>query len=159
VSVSHSNQRERLSSGNRVVIEISSTIDMLKLVDHVSEEFAQLAGFDEDSVHCLAVAVREAVVNGIKHGNTGDERKQVRVEYTRSDSPYPCVVVRVRDEGHGFDVNEVADPLAPENLSATGGRGVFLMRSFMDDVHVQRTAGSGTEIVMIKSLNQAETPS
>jgi len=152
--VSDNHQQEGPPSSGRVVLEISSTIEMLRLVDHVSENFAQLAGLDEDSVHCLAVAVREAVVNGIKHGNTYDERKQVRVEYTCSDAPYPCVMVRVRDEGSGFDVGAVADPLAPENLSATGGRGVFLMRSFMDDVHVQRSGDSGTEIVMIKSLNR-----
>lgn len=126
----------------------------MKLVDHVTEEFGQSAGLDEDAVHCLAIAVREAVVNGIKHGNGCDEGKRVRIEYAVADAPQARVVVRVCDEGRGFEVERVADPLAPENVSLTGGRGVFLMRSFMDDVDVRPAAGGGTEVVMTKALSR-----
>jgi serine/threonine-protein kinase RsbW len=141
-------------AGKSVLLEISSEFEMLRLVDDVSEQFGQMAGLDEDSVHWLGVAVREAVVNGIKHGNAGDKRKRVRVEYTVvNGDPRPRVVVRVRDEGPGFDVAELADPLAPENVSGTSGRGLFLIRTFMDDVQVRPAADGGTEVVMAKAIN------
>ena len=141
-------------AGESVLLEISSTFDMLKLVDAVSEQFGHMAGLDEDSVHWLAVAVREAVVNGIKHGNAGDNRKRVRVEYTiASGDSRPSVVVRVRDEGPGFTVESLADPLAPENVSETSGRGLFLIRTFMDDVQVRPAADGGCEVVMAKAIN------
>jgi serine/threonine-protein kinase RsbW len=133
---------------------------MLKLVDHVSEEFGQTAGLDEDAIHSLAIAVREAVVNGIKHGNGCDEGKRVRIDYTLAgDGPSPRVVIRVCDQGRGFDVQKVPDPLAPENVSATGGRGVFMMRSFMDDLHVGPATGGGTEVVMTKVITRVPSGS
>ena len=128
---------------------------MLKLVDHASEQFGQMAGLDEDAVHGLGAAIREAVVNAIKHGNGADRRKRVRVEYdVATDHAQPQVVVRVHDEGAGFDAEHLADPLAPENVAVTSGRGVFLMRAFMDDVQVRRLPAGGTEIVMAKAIGR-----
>ena len=142
--------------GNCVVLEISSAFALLNLVDQVSEQFGQAAGLDEDSVFGLALAVREAVVNGIKHGNGGDERKRVRVVYAVAhEGTQPRVVVRVRDEGLGFDLDNVASPLTQENVSATNGRGILLMRSFMDDVRVHHAPGNGTEITMTKAISRA----
>jgi serine/threonine-protein kinase RsbW len=129
---------------------------MLKLVDDVTEHFGQIAGLDEDEVHGLGVAVREAVVNGIKHGNEGDQRKRVRVEYAVAhDAAQRRVVVHVRDEGHGFEIEGVADPLAAENIGLASGRGILLIRSFMDDVAVRRVPGGGTEITMAKTIQGA----
>ena len=128
---------------------------MLKLVDHVSEQFGQIAGLDEDAVHGLGIAVREAVINAIKHGNGADQRKRVRVEYDVAKDPaQPQVVVRVHDEGAGFDSEHLPNPLAPENVSVTSGRGIFLMRTFMDDVQVRQLPAGGTEIVMAKAINR-----
>ena len=140
-------------AGKRVALEMSSAFALLDLVDQVSEQFGQVAGLDEDSVYGLALAVREAVINGIKHGNGGDERKRVRVEYgVAHEGAQARVVVRVRDEGQGFDPRSVADPLAPENLSVASGRGILIMRSFMDDVRVHRASEGGTEITMTKAI-------
>ena len=141
-----------------VRLEIPSTFEMLKVVDLISEQFAQIAGLDEDEAHCLGVAVREAVVNAMKHGNRNDFRKRTCVEYAaRIDLAQPRVVVRVRDEGNGFDMTGVPDPLAPENISGTSGRGIFLMRSLMDDVQVHHLPAGGTEIVLAKAINR-KTP-
>ena len=138
-----------------VVLEISSSFEMLKLVDGASEQFGTMAGLDEDSVHHLSVAVREAVANGIKHGNACDERRRVRIEYAvRNDDPQPQVIVSVRDEGEGFDLKSLADPLAPENVSVTSGRGILFMRSFMDDVQVRSAPRGGTEVLMVKTIRQ-----
>ena len=141
-----------------VLLEIPSTFEMLKVVDLISEQFAQIAGLDEDEAHSLGIAVREAVVNAMKHGNRNDVRKRTRVEYAaRVDSAQPRVVVRVCDEGSGFDMTGVPDPLAPENISITSGRGIFLMRALMDDVQVRQLPAGGTEIVLAKTINR-KTP-
>ena len=141
-----------------ILLEISSTFEMLKVVDLISEQFAQIAGLDEDGAHCLGVAVREAVANAMKHGNRNDFRKRTHVEYAACvDHAQPRVVVRVRDEGHGFDMTRLPDPLAPENISVTSGRGIFLMRALMDDVQVHHLPAGGTEIVLAKAINR-KTP-
>jgi serine/threonine-protein kinase RsbW len=138
-----------------VLLEISSTFEMLKVVDLVSEQFAHIAGLDEDGAHCLGVAVREAVANAMKHGNRNDVGKRTRVEYAaRVDLTQTQVVVRVRDEGSGFDVTGVPDPRAPENISVSSGRGIFLMRALMDDVQVHPLPAGGTEIVLAKAINR-----
>jgi serine/threonine-protein kinase RsbW len=142
-------------SRNPVLLEIPSTFAMLELVDRITAHFGQIAGLDEDSAHGMGVAVREAVVNGIKHGNGCDERKRVRVEYAlATNAVQRLVVVRVRDEGDGFEMESLPDPLADENVAATSGRGIFLIRAFMDDVQVYRMPGGGTEIHMAKAIEK-----
>ena len=137
----------------RVVLEISSAVEVLKLVDQVSEQFARMAGLDDDSVFSFGVAVREAAVNAMKHGNAGDRRKRVHIEFAvRDEDGQPYVHVCVRDQGAGFDPACLPDPLASENVCVTSGRGIFLMRAFMDDVAVHRAANGGTEVVMRKAV-------
>jgi len=139
----------------RVLLEIPSAVTMLKMVDAVSEEFGRLAGLDDDGVHCLGVSVREAVANAMRHGNGSDREKLVRLSFEVAAVPPPArVVVRILDQGRGFQLEQVADPVAPPNLEMTGGRGLFLMRAFMDDVEVRCQPGSGTEIVMSKRIGQ-----
>ncbi len=137
-----------------VVLDISSAFEMLNLVDQVSEQYGQMAGLDEDGVHGLGIAVREAAVNAMKHGNRCNHHKRVRIEYAIPNDPArPRGVVRVSDEGTCFDLNSLPDPLAPENISETSGRGIFLMRMFMDDVQVHALPSGGTEIVLAKAIN------
>jgi serine/threonine-protein kinase RsbW len=137
----------------RVILEISSAVEVLKLVDQVSEQFARMAGLDDDAVFSFGVAVREAAVNAMKHGNAGDRRKRVHIEFAvRDDDGQPYVHVCVRDQGSGFDPACLPDPLASENVCVTSGRGIFLMRAFMDDVAVHRAANGGTEVVMRKAV-------
>ena len=105
----------------------------------VSDRMAHLAGLDDDAVHWIGVAVRESVINAIKHGNREDVDKLVTVEFTFAPPSEPEeLIVRVLDQGDGFDPEEIADPLAPENLLKASGRGIFFMRSFMDDVTLRR---------------------
>jgi serine/threonine-protein kinase RsbW len=132
-------------------IEFGSAFDMLDFVQVVSDFCGHLAGLDDDSLHWVSVAVRESVVNAIKHGNQHDLAKRVAVEFTQDPSSEPPeLVIRVEDEGEGFDPEEIADPLAPENLLKSSGRGIFLIRSFMDDVEVKRRASRGMEVRMVK---------
>jgi serine/threonine-protein kinase RsbW len=142
-----------LKRGGTVRLQIHSKFDMVDFVQVVSDRIGQLAGLDEDAVHWIGVAVRESVINAIKHGNREDYGKLVTVEFTFTPVVEPGeLIVRVLDEGEGFDPQEVADPLAPENILKSSGRGIFFMRSFMDDVVLRRGAEGGMEVRMVKKL-------
>ena len=142
-----------LTRGGTVRLQIHSNFDMLDFVQVVSDRMGQLAGLDEDAVHWIGVAVRESVINAIKHGNREDYGKLVTVEFSFTPSAQPSeLVVRVLDEGEGFDPQGVADPLAPENILKSSGRGIFFMRSFMDDLTLRRAAEGGMEVRMVKKL-------
>jgi serine/threonine-protein kinase RsbW len=142
-----------LKRGGTVRLQIHSKFDMVDFVQVISDRVGQLAGLDDDTVHWIGVAVRESVINAIKHGNREDYTKIVTVEFTATPIADPNeLVVRVLDQGEGFDPQEVADPLAPENILKSSGRGIFFMRSFMDDVVLQRGAQGGMEVRMVKKL-------
>jgi serine/threonine-protein kinase RsbW len=139
-----------------VRLRIHSVFDMLDLVQLVSDHVGQMAGLDEDAVHWVGVAVRESVINAIKHGNRLDEAKQVVVEFAFVPPNHPTqLIVSVTDQGEGFEVEEVANPLDPENLLKSSGRGIFFMRSFMDDVSLHKVPEGGMEVRMVKKLPAA----
>ena len=142
-----------LKRGGTVKLQVHSNFDMLDFVQMVSDRMAHLAGLDDDAVHWIGVAVRESVINAIKHGNREELHKLVTVEFTFTPAAQPTeLVVRVLDQGAGFDPEEIADPLAPENLLKASGRGIFFMRSFMDDVTLRRGDEGGMEVRMVKKL-------
>jgi serine/threonine-protein kinase RsbW len=144
-------------TGHTVRLDFRSNFDMLDFVQVVSDHLGRLAGLDDDALHWVSVAVRESVINAIKHGNCCDEEKRVHVEFTPlAANAHPGIAIRVRDEGTGFDPDALPDPLAPENILKASGRGIFLIRSFMDEVALQRAAEGGMEIVMVKRAGSAE---
>jgi serine/threonine-protein kinase RsbW len=143
-----------LTRGGTVKLQLHSNFDMLDFVQLVSDRMAHLGGLDDDAVHWIGVAVRESVINAMKHGNREDEQKLVTVEFTFAPTAEPSeLIVRVLDQGEGFDPEEIADPLAPENLLKASGRGIFFMRSFMDDVTLRRGDEGGMEVRMVKKLS------
>jgi serine/threonine-protein kinase RsbW len=143
-----------LRRGGTVKLQIHSTFAMLDFVQAVSDRLGRLAGMDDDAIHWIGVAVRESVINAIKHGNREDIQKLVTVEFTFTPLTDPLeLVVRVLDQGEGFDPEEIADPLAPENLLKASGRGIFFMRNFMDDVTIKRASEGGMEVRMVKKLS------
>jgi serine/threonine-protein kinase RsbW len=140
-------------NGRILRLTICSVYDMLDFVQLVSDHMGQMAGLDEDSLHWVGVAIRETVVNAIKHGNRQDAQKLVTVEFAFEPAPSPSrFVIRVTDQGEGFEVQEVADPLAPENILKSSGRGIFFMRSFMDDVVLTKIPEGGMEVMLVKQL-------
>jgi serine/threonine-protein kinase RsbW len=147
-------------NGHQVVrLEFTSAFEMLDFVQVVSDHVGRGVGLDDDAVHWVGVAVRESVINAIKHGNQNDATKHVFVEFeSRAAQSAPELHIRVRDQGKGFDPETVADPLAPENLLKSSGRGIFLIRSFMDDVQLQRAPQGGMEIRMTKRASPAGAP-
>ncbi len=139
--------------GNLVRLDFPSHLDVLDVVQVLTDHVGRVGGLDEDATHWVGVAVRESVINAVKHGNAEDRAKRVTVELRLEPRAEPSrLVVRVLDQGPGFDPDSVADPLAPENLLRSSGRGIFFMRSFMDDVTLQRVPEGGMEVRMIKNL-------
>jgi serine/threonine-protein kinase RsbW len=136
--------------GNAVRLEFHSSYDMLDFVQVVGDHLGRMSGLDDDSLHWVGIAVRESVINAIKHGNAHDTSKRVHVEFMLLDGGGNGIAIRVRDEGPGFDPEVVPDPLAPENLLKSSGRGIFLIRSFMDEMVLQRAPQGGMEVVMVK---------
>src|SRR5262245_43045438 len=96
-------------------LEFTSTFEMVDFVEVVGSHVSRDIGLDEDSIHWVGVAIRECVINAIKHGNRHDASKRVFVEFATVVNSVPEMTIRVRDQGQGFDPQEIADPLAPEN--------------------------------------------
>ena len=144
-------------NGRRTVrLEFNSVFEMVDFVQIVSDHMGRSVGLDEDSLHWVGVAIRESVINAIKHGNRHDAAKHVFVEFEATTvEAVPELSIKVRDQGEGFEPEEVANPLAPENLLKSSGRGIFLIRNFMDDVQLQRVPEGGMEIRMVKRVQAA----
>jgi serine/threonine-protein kinase RsbW len=147
------------ANGHHLVrLEFTSTFEMLDFVQVVSDHLARDIGLDEDSQHWVGVAIRESVINAIKHGNRNDALKRVFVEFeTAAASDVLELVIRIRDQGEGFDPDLVANPLDPENVLKSSGRGIFLVRNFMDDVQLRRAPEGGMEIRMVKRTRRSAT--
>jgi serine/threonine-protein kinase RsbW len=143
-----------MTRGGTVRLQMHSRFEWLDFVQTVTDRLAELAQLDDDASHWIGVAVRESVINAIKHGNREDIEKLVTVEFAFEPVASPTeLIVRVLDEGEGFEPEEIADPLAPENLLKASGRGIFFMRSFMDDVTIRRGPERGMEVRMVKKLS------
>jgi len=135
--------------GERIEITISSRFENIELVQVIAEHLCENAGVDEDGSHWIGMAVREAVANAIKHGNKLDIRKKVSAIFELRGSD---LQIRISDEGAGFDPEKVSDPLNPQNLMKTSGRGIFYMKTFMDQIRYSFTSGGGTMLLMTKNL-------
>jgi len=141
------------TDGHAIQLELPSSFELLDLVQLLSDRMAAMAGLDDDITHWVSVAVRESVINAIKHGNREDSSKHVTVEFVLAPREKPEeFVIRVLDEGEGFDPEHVANPLDPENLLKSSGRGIFFMRNFMDDVTIARRPEGGMDVRMTKKL-------
>ncbi len=137
-----------MAAPQRVSYRMESTLESVNKAEEMADQVASRAGFDEDTRSGISMAVREGMINAILHGNAYDTNKRANLSFEQNDQE---LVITISDEGHGFIPDEVPDPLAPENLLKTSGRGIFLMRAFMDEVRF-RKLGPGTEITLIKRL-------
>lgn len=133
-------------------LTFGSRFENIELVQTAIDEAVAERGADDDARHWIGLAVREAVANAIKHGNKQDAEKRVDVELTFADGYVDIVVT---DQGSGFEPEKVRDPLAPENLFKTNGRGIFYMKRFMDDVSYSAGPGGGTVVTLRKRIAPA----
>lgn len=129
----------------KVHLSLASEYDNIDLVDSVTEACLRFAGFDETLTEHMTLAIREAAANAIKHGNRQQPEKIAEVIFEIDNE---TITVHIRDQGEGFEVEEVPDPLAPENILKGAGRGIFLMRQLMDEVSF--AFDGGTHVTMRK---------
>jgi serine/threonine-protein kinase RsbW len=137
-----------------VRLSLSSRFENIEMAQHLCGKLLEGRDVSEETKHWILMALREGVANAIKHGNAQNVSKRVHVDM-RVESE--TLEIRIRDEGPGFDPAQVGDPLAPENRLKTSGRGIFYMRTFMDEVRFVRSPEGGMEIVLTKNLNAGKT--
>jgi len=136
-----------MAAATTVRLVFGSGVPLFELVHDATERLAGLAGFDGDESLNVAIAVREAVINAVAHGNRKDPRRKVDVTVkARADR----IEVRVCDEGQGFDPAATPDPTAGDNVLKTTGRGLLLMRAFVDEVAFRFREGRGMELTLVK---------
>ena len=128
-------------------LKFPSRIDSIAEAAAAAAEVARRAGFTEEALFGIDMAVRESVTNAVLHGNRQDESKPVEVGF---DDSAAGLRITVRDRGQGFDPAGVADPTDPQNILKASGRGILFMRTFMDDVRWERHPQGGTVVEMMK---------
>ena len=131
---------------------LDSTLESVDVAEEAVLREAKELGFDEDDLHRIGMSVRECMVNAVVHGNRYNARKKVRLTITRA--PDRLVIV-IADEGEGFDLNSLPDPLANENLLRHSGRGLLLIQAFMDEFQMRAREPKGTEVKMVKYVAKA----
>jgi len=133
----------------KVHVEVESRLENVELVQIAIESSLAELQLGEDDAHQIGIAIREAVANAMKHGNRGDASKLVQVELGVDNGD---LLIRVHDQGVGFDENGVPNPLEPENLLRRNGRGILLMKQYMDQIEYTFQPDSGTVLEMRKGL-------
>ncbi len=136
-----------------VSVRCGSRREWIDAMQALAERVFALAGIDDAQAYWPVLAVREAVMNAVIHGNKERAGTTVVVEYTVDAAR---IEVCVQDQGEGFDPDSLADPLSQENLLAEGGRGVYLIRQLMDEVNYSFPAAGGTRVCMIKALASSD---
>jgi serine/threonine-protein kinase RsbW len=130
-------------------VTLETHVESVNLAEEMCLRVAEASGFGEDECYRIGMAVREGVINAFHYGNQEKPEKKIHLAI---DLTQDKMVIKVMDEGKGFRLADVADPLAEENLLSTSGRGIFLMRAFMDEFDVVPGSTGGAEIVMSKKL-------
>ena len=138
-----------------VEVTLESDLKNVEVAEEIARRVAATAGFGEESEHQIEMALHESMINAIWHGNKNDASKSV---WLRFEIYKDRLEIRVRDQGNGFNIAEVPDPCSTENLLKVSGRGIFLIRTFMDEFHVKHLPGSGTEVTLVKRIHPAHQP-
>ena len=128
-------------------LSLPSRIETVAAAAAAVAQFVGRFGVSDDAAYGIDMAVREAVTNAVLHGNRQDENKTVDIVLK---SLPDAVEISVHDQGHGFNPENVPDPTATENLLKTSGRGIFFMRTFMDEVYWLIRPEGGTTVRMLK---------
>ena len=130
-------------------LEIESDPNNLITVEEFVNYFAKDLGVSDERMNGLLLSVTEATTNAIIHGNKCNINKKVVINVFVEDGK---IIIKVKDEGNGFDPTKVPDPTEPQNLLKDSGRGVYLMKIYMDEIKYNLTP-EGTELILILRLN------
>ncbi len=139
----------------RIEVTLETLVESVQLAEDICLRIAEAAGFVEDDRFKIGMSVREGVINAVNYGNGKQREKKVHLIFELGPEK---MQIHVLDQGIGFDLAAVPDPLADENLLRSSGRGIFLMRSFMDEFDVRRGGNGGAEIVMSKRYPHLRSP-
>ena len=139
------------AKSERLNLTYQSTNESVDQIEAAAEKLAVEAGLDEDERFHVAMAAREAAVNAVLHGNEYDPAKRIAASFENTGA---ALVITIADQGKGLDPETLPDPRTPDNLLRGTGRGIFLIRSFMDEVHF-RQLHPGTELTLVKHLAAA----
>jgi serine/threonine-protein kinase RsbW len=141
---------EDLDSQSKTVNEVlDSTLESVDKAEKAVLDLARESGFGEEDLDRIGMSVRECMVNAVVHGNRYSSHKKVRLSLSRTPER---LTIRIADQGEGFNPEEVPDPLSGDNLLRHSGRGIFLMKAFMDDLQVRRLEPAGTEVTLVKNV-------
>ena len=135
-----------------IQLELASNLDSVDQAEEAALSIATQCGVSEDELHRVGISVREAMVNAVVHGNKYNRNKKVQF---RVDTSSDRMTVTIADEGTGFDPEAVPDPNTDDNVLRQSGRGIMLMKAFMDGYEVSVRPGGGTEVRLFKNLSQA----
>jgi serine/threonine-protein kinase RsbW len=130
-------------------VTLDTHVESVNLAEEMCVRVAEAAGFNEDECYRIGMSVREGVINAFHYGNQEKPEKKIHLAVDINDEK---LTIHVTDEGKGFRLSDVPDPLAEENLLSTSGRGIFLMRAFMDEFDVVPGRTGGAELVMSKKI-------
>lgn len=137
-----------MAAATTMRLVFGSDVRLVDVAHTAAETLAGIAGFDEDDALNVGIAVREAVINAIAHGNKMDPKRKVDlVLKARARS----IEARVKDQGEGFDPGTTPDPTAGDNVMRSSGRGLLLIRAFVDAVSFEFREGRGMEIKLVKA--------
>jgi len=135
-------------------LTVPSRLDALEAVQCLVTEAAREYHLSEDFAYWMELTICESMINAIRHGNRCDPAKQAHLKISLNGSQIEIIV---EDQGRGFRLDDLADPTETKNLLKPSGRGILIIRSFMDEVHVSETEGGGNRLRMVKRL--PENPS
>jgi len=144
------NSRAGMTPGTKQLeVTLETQVESVNLAEEMCLRVAEAAGFGEEECYRIGMSVREGMINAFHYGNQERPEKKIHLLVELTGEKF---VVHVTDEGKGFRLSDVPDPLAEENLLSTSGRGIFLMRAFMDEFDVVPGSTGGAEIIMAKKL-------
>ena len=130
-----------------IEIKLETAWQTIDLTQAITERVAESSGFEEDDIHKIAMSVREGIINALHYGNRMQRGKTVFLDFVFEPER---LVIRMTDEGEGFDAGHVDDPLSEENLLKTSGRGLLIVQAFMDEMKVGQGSNGGAELMMAK---------
>jgi serine/threonine-protein kinase RsbW len=142
--------RPMIRLANEIDVIISSALDNLDLVQTLTDCITDFMSFDEEAAHWIGMSVRESVTNAIQHGNKLDLSKTVDIRFEVMPDK---LSISIKDQGNGFKADDIPNPLDAENLLKPSGRGIFYIRTFMDEVEFRSLSRGGTEVYMVKRIS------
>ena len=139
----------------RIEVVLETVLESITLAEEVGVCVAAAAGFSEDDQYKIGLAVHEGVMNAFQYGNQQQRERKIHVLFELFGEK---MVIHVADQGTGFRLEDVPDPRTDENMLGDSGRGVLLMRTFMDEFDVQAVQGGGAVVIMTKRCHVQDNP-